>query len=160
MIRSEVIILDFQYLRGNGYQKFVKELAFTRADSVNVSYFHFLPPFAAQELTPAVRKSNDYCSEKINLLRWENGYHPYNLLAQILNDLSEYKVIFVHGEEKRKFLSQYLDNVHIIPGDINFGCLPNYTHSCLVHNADFKRCAWHHVCQLQFYLEKIRVYDC
>lgn len=159
MNRSEVVVLDFQYLRGNGSQIFVKELAFTRADSTNIILYLFMPPFSSQELTHSAQRSNDYCSKQINLLNWDDGVVPYTALKDILDTLNGYEAVFVQGEEKKKFLSQYLRNVQTISTDISYATIPNYYHECLIHSSNFKCCAWHHVRQLQFFLERMGVYD-
>ena len=87
MDRSQTIILDFQYLRGNNDQMIVKELAFIKADVMNIERFHFMPPFSINELTSTAKFTNDYCAKKINLLEWQHGNVPYTMLEKILKGL-------------------------------------------------------------------------
>lgn len=159
MNRSDILILDFQYLRGNKSQIFVKELAYTTADSTNISFFHFAPPFSSEELSPGAQRSNEYCSKHINMLNWNNGIINYLALKGILYSLSCYKIIYVLGEEKKRFLRQYLDNVETVPGNISFKSIQSYKHQCYIHEEDFKMCAFHHCKQIQHYLERIAIYE-
>lgn len=158
MERSNTLILDIQWLRGNANQVFVKELAFTTADSMNFSFYHFLPPFSSNELLPIVRRSNNYCSKRINGLKWDEGCIPYTALPCILRPLSKYDKILVHGEEKIKFLKQYLNNVEAVPNMTSFFKIPAYKHSCILHHECFKRCALHHIFQIMFYCEREGIY--
>lgn len=159
MNRSDVLILDIQWLRGNANQCFVKELVFTSANDLNFSFYHFLPPFSEKELLPIVRQSNIYCSNNINLLKWEDGEVPYTALPCILQKLSKFKKILVHGLEKQKFLKQYLNNIEAVPEMKSFFAVPAYMHQCPHHPPDFHRCALHHIMQIMFHCERINLYN-
>lgn len=159
MNRKEIIICDLQWLRSNANNCHVKELAYVRADDLNIKQYMFLPPFPDNELHHTVRRSNDYCTKYIHKIAWEAGDLNYLYIKDILQSLGGYKKVLVHGQEKLRYLAQYLDNVELIEGVKSFFSLPSYKHSCPIHSPTFKRCARHHVVQLLFHLERNRYFN-
>lgn len=153
--RSEVVFVDIQNVTGNNRQIFVKELVYMFANSIVPIQYIMKPPYTYEELNKFAVNQNEYAYENITKLRWGDGNVEYLQLPNILNNIRDF-IIIVKGEQKKKFLEQFLQNTVIIDLDVNtsLNSLRNYFHNCQVHDSSFHRCAILNVFKLLFFMEK------
>lgn len=153
--RSEVVFVDIQSVVGNNRQMFAKELVYMFANSIVPIQYIMKPPYTYQELNQNAVNQNEYSYKNITKLTWDDGDIDYLQLPYILNNIQDF-IIIVKGEQKRKFLQQFLQNTVIIDLDVNtsLNSLRNYFHNCPVHDSSFHRCAILNVFKLLFFMEK------
>lgn len=152
-IRDHTLLLDFQYVRGNGDQIFVKELGFLFANSIVPRHFVFKPPYDEAEVTKKIKKQNNFNFLYINGLHWNDGNVEYSKLADLLN-FDESVLVLVKGTEKKKFLEKYISNVQEIDMPGKFTDYDLFHHNCATHLFTHNRCVLNHIFQMLIYLEK------
>lgn len=158
--RSSSVLLDFQYLLGRDKEIVVKELAFMMADSIVPHMYHFEPPYQTYELTSDVKRQNNFCKFKINMLDWNSGDTPYSTLATILTELEKTgHTVFVHSVEKKKFLQKFLTHVELVPAIRSFGREYLFKHNCPIHDPGFGRCALLHIFIIKIFMEKKEIFE-
>src|SRR5215468_2778863 len=90
------VVIDYEYLNGNGNELVVKELAIAAKNVVQT--FHFKPPYPM----------HPHCSEE-NGLNWADGIIPYTELFTVLNEATaNYMHVYSYGTSKCAFLSNML----------------------------------------------------
>ena len=111
------LFIDIAFLRGCGNELIVKELAFVqlrKSRSVTQSYV-FKYPYFHGYLSTSVKRTNSWCAENLNNLRWCDGTVNYSELNNIFSDAVKWyaprqkgingqRVIFAKGSEKCTFL--------------------------------------------------------
>lgn len=98
------VIIDFQGFK-NGDTFICKELAFASIDGTLLDHYMFETP-------PCIRcysKDNAWLTENHHKLRWTDGDVPYYKIVDILQRIAgETYIFFVKGEEKKRWLTQFL----------------------------------------------------
>lgn len=148
------IVIDFEYLRGDHDNIIVKELAIAGMDElIQVPFmntYHFSPPYEKSQLSPRIRISNDWLTNYVHKLDWNDGDIWYFELRSILyketSGFEYLRDIHVKGSEKAKFLREKMP--HIDPSriiDLNERGCPNICdfkpldkECCKYHNQDTK----------------------
>lgn len=158
--QSETVIVDVQFVAGNNYQLFAKELVILDCDSIIPLYYLFKPPYSVHELNDRAKRHCEFVCDNINNLRWDDGYIAYNDIKIILQQISN-KTIIVKGEQKMVWLQKFLKDSTIVNLDTTVGLnsLKSYRHSCPTHKADYKRCAVNNVFKLLVFMEKTNQFN-
>lgn len=151
--RHNTLLLDFQYLRGNGNQIFIKELGYMFTNSIVPEYFLFKPPYDEAELTKRTKSQNDFNYQYINGLSWNSGYLDYNNLRKVLK-FDDTLLVLVKGYEKKRFLEKYISNVKAIEMPGRLTSYDSFLHNCPTHPLSYNRCVLNHLFQMLIYLEK------
>lgn len=149
---NNILFLDYQYHVGNKNQIFIKELALMRADAKFPVVYYFQPPYSWHELDQKAKKHVRFCEQNINGLLWSSGVDPYIKLSFIIKNINNDETIekiLVKGENKLRFLQNYLDKVEEINMPGRFTDYPLFLSKCEFHLDHFHMCSINHVYQMQ-----------
>lgn len=153
--QARTVIVDIQFVVGNGSQYFAKEVVILFANSVFPKIFLLKSPYPFCELEQRAKNQCSFLYNKINGLKWTDGYIEYNRVTEILQQIKDF-VIVVKGNDKKNFISKYIPFASII--DLDIGCslknLKNYDQNCIIHKSYFQRCGVNNVFKLLIFMEK------
>lgn len=153
--KSEVALVDFQYVNGDNNRIFIKELAYMMGSSVVPHYFLFNSPFDIRELSKETQTQNENCKTHIHGLDWDHGDLEYTTVGNVLSPLNNFKYIFVFGIVKKDFLEKYLKSTIInLENQICFSNLNNYFTNCPLHTDKRYKCALNNLFKIFVYMEK------
>jgi hypothetical protein len=102
---------DVQMLRGKDGQYLIKEFGVFQCCPLGDAYMivTFAPPYDHSEVPENIQRQNQYVSKNIHGLSWETGTTPYeDMPAKLLEMTSHLSLVYVKGEEKKRFLQSLL----------------------------------------------------
>jgi hypothetical protein len=158
--QNKTAIVDLQFVHGNNFQLYAKELVILKADSISPEYYLFRSPYSLNELGGKSTWQNEFNFKNINGLKWEDGHIPYMELGNILDNLKDFTIV-VKGQQKLKFLSKFLKEASIINLDTkcSLKAMKSYIHNCPTHDGDFERCAVNNVFKILIFMEKQELFQ-
>jgi len=117
-MKSDYAICDLQGFFDNNNQFVLKEFCICDLDGTVSYHCLFQPPYPWDSLSHKVQNTNKYCSRNLHGLNWESGVLNYDDLTKTLRSAtSKYKMIFVKGLDKKKFLDDKIDCYILDLGD-------------------------------------------
>lgn len=158
--QHETVIVDLQFVHGNNFQLYVKELSILKTNSIIPEHYLFKPPYSVNELNEKAVWQNHFNFNNINGLKWGDGFVDYMELGNIFLNLKDLTII-VKGRQKADFLSKYLKESTIINLDTkcSLNTLKDYIHNCTIHDANYKRCAINNVFKILMFMEKQDLFE-
>lgn len=108
-------IVDFQGFQWPSNRFILKEIAVIDLQTNNYVTHLFEPPTNWDLLPVKYKCANLWLTRNFHNLNWNDGYIPYHFLQKVLKQLIlGATCIYVKGYEKKKFLTEILDNKYLV----------------------------------------------
>lgn len=148
-ITSSSVVIDIQCFKDNDNEFIIKEATVMDLMTGSLLLHNIaLPPYDRSVLSDDRLRESYWASKHCHGLEWEQGDIPYHVLMDRLRAcLSQRKVIYVKGLEKKRFIKNHLLSNLLLPRpsviDIAvYGCQSLTTIGTLL-SADTIRCGQH-----------------
>lgn len=138
-------VVEFHWFRDNYNNHIIKELAFASYGEQLTDWkegvFHYQPPYNLCKLNDDKIRHVLWLTKHYHLLPWDCGSEKFSK-NQIRNLLSKYKIVYTKGEEKRRYLSRFHNDVRDLPHRWKKPIYnPHTNEHCKQHRNNYGRCA-------------------
>lgn len=161
--KAGTMLIDINFHYGKEEEMIVKEFSLLRSFSLAPITYLFKAPYLKRDLTFRDKIRASIRRDKIHKLDWTAGDEEYKYfydLMRWLDSTSTITNILVKDAEKAYFLQRYSSKVAQLTEMLgDFEDYEAYVHPCQYHRSTFKRCACHHVLQMQMFLSVNKLYE-